>query len=82
MIQAAILAIGADTQYPGIAWGALLFVVWDSIIGVTRFRTPVPMGDYLVWGTYYIAQCSLALGFMRGRPEPRHAPHGRQRMRT
>jgi uncharacterized membrane protein YhhN len=63
----AALAIGADTRYPGIAWGALLFVASDSLIGVTRFRAPVPLGDYLVWGTYYVAQCSLVLGFMRGR---------------
>jgi uncharacterized membrane protein YhhN len=74
----AALAIAADTQYPGIAWGALLFVVSDSLIGVTRFRAPVPPGDYLVWGTYYIAQCSLVLGFLSGRSALCDAPHGRQ----
>jgi len=63
----AALAIGADPRYPAIAWGALLFVLSDSLIGITRFRSPLPLGDYLVWGTYYVAQCCLALGFLRGR---------------
>jgi uncharacterized membrane protein YhhN len=66
----AAAAIGASRRFPPIAWGALLFVVSDSLIGVGRFRGPLPMGEYLVWATYYIAQCLLALGFLRGRFKP------------
>jgi uncharacterized membrane protein YhhN len=62
----AATAIGADTRYPPVAWGALLFVLSDSLIGIGRFRGPVPLGEYVVWGTYYVAQCCLALGFLRG----------------
>jgi uncharacterized membrane protein YhhN len=62
----AAAAIGADTRYPPVAWGALLFVLSDSLIGVARFRGPVPLGEYIVWGTYYVAQCCLALGTLRG----------------
>jgi uncharacterized membrane protein YhhN len=63
----AATAIGSEARYPPVAWGALLFVVSDSLIGISRFREPVPMGDCLVWGTYYVAQCCLTLGFLRGR---------------
>jgi uncharacterized membrane protein YhhN len=62
----AAAAIGADARYPPSAWGALLFVLSDSLIGIGRFRSPVPLSDYLVWGTYYVAQCCLALGYLRG----------------
>jgi uncharacterized membrane protein YhhN len=63
----AATAIGAGTRYFPVAWGALLFVLSDSLIGIGRFRSPVPLGEYLVWGTYYLAQGCLALGFLRGR---------------
>jgi uncharacterized membrane protein YhhN len=62
----AAAAIGAGTRYPLIRWGALLFVLSDSLIGIFRFRGPVPLGEYLVWGTHYVAQCCLALGVFRG----------------
>jgi uncharacterized membrane protein YhhN len=67
LIAMATAAIGASPRYPPVEWGALLFVVSDSLIGVGRFRGPLPLGEYLVWGTYFIAQCGLALGFLRGR---------------
>jgi len=62
----ATTAVGAGPRYPPVAWGAILFVVSDSLIGVGRFRGPLPLGEYVVWGTYFIAQCCLALGFLRG----------------
>ena len=63
----ATTAIGAGSRYPPVASGAILFVVSDSLIGVGRFRGPVPLGEYVVWATYFIAQCCLALGYLRGR---------------
>ena len=63
----ATAAIGAGPRYPPVASGAILFVVSDSLIGVGRFRGPLPLGEYVVWATYFIAQCCLALGFLRGR---------------
>jgi uncharacterized membrane protein YhhN len=48
-----------------IVWGALLFLISDSLIGINKFKTPVPLRDYLVWATYYLGQCGIALGFLR-----------------
>ena len=74
----ATTAIGAGLRYPPVAWGALLFVVSDSLIGVGRFRGPLPLGEYIVWATYFIAQCCLALGFLRGRADRLGFARGRQ----
>ena len=48
-----------------IVWGALLFLISDSLIGISKFKTPVPLRDHLVWATYYLGQCGIALGFLR-----------------
>jgi alkenylglycerophosphocholine/alkenylglycerophosphoethanolamine hydrolase len=45
--------------------GALLFIISDSLIGVTRFKTALGFGDYLIWATYYAGQAGIALGFLR-----------------
>jgi uncharacterized membrane protein YhhN len=74
----ATTAIGAGPRYSPVAWGALLFVVSDSLIGVGRFWGPLPLGEYFVWGTYYVAQCCLALGFLRGRADRLGFARGRQ----
>jgi uncharacterized membrane protein YhhN len=67
LLAMAATAVGASPRYPAVAWGAVLFVVSDSLIGVGRFRGALPLGEYLVWGSYFIAQLCLALGFIRGR---------------
>lgn len=45
--------------------GAMLFMLSDSMIAAGRFKTPVPMADYLVWATYYLGQYCIAMGFLR-----------------
>lgn len=45
--------------------GAMLFMLSDSMIAAGRFKTPVPMADYLVWATYYLGQYCIAIGFLR-----------------
>ena len=49
-----------------VASGALLFMVSDSLLAVAKFKTPFTGRDYLVWGTYYAAQCLIATGALRG----------------
>lgn len=44
--------------------GAILFLISDSMIGAGRFRTPVPLSNYLVWLTYYLAQFFITIGFL------------------
>jgi uncharacterized membrane protein YhhN len=45
--------------------GALLFLLSDALLATHRFRQPVPLRDWLVWGTYYAGQFAIATGFSR-----------------
>jgi uncharacterized membrane protein YhhN len=47
--------------------GALLFILSDSLIAINRFLTPVPLSDYLIMITYYLAQGFITLGSARTR---------------
>ncbi len=46
-------------------YGALSFIVSDSIIAVNRFMVPVPAVDYIVMVTYYLALFLIVYGFMK-----------------
>jgi len=61
MVSTAILA---RFEKPWVAVGAVLFLVSDALLAIHRFKTPVPLRDYLVWTTYYLGQCGIALGFL------------------
>ena len=54
------------------AFGAVMFIVSDSALGVNRFLMPIPFERWLVMGTYALAQCAIALGARRagGAPAP------------
>ncbi len=62
-------AIAARFRQSWIVWGALLFLISDSLIGINKFKTPMPSQGYLVWATYYLGQCGIALGFLREKLE-------------
>lgn len=62
MVVAAALAGFASRL---ILVGALLFFISDSLIAINKFKFPIKYGDYLVWSTYYAAQFSITLGFLR-----------------
>lgn len=66
----AITVMAASTIFAGFAkpyiWiGALLFMLSDSMIAAGRFKTPVPLSNYLIWATYYLGQYGIAIGFLR-----------------
>jgi uncharacterized membrane protein YhhN len=61
MVCAAILA---RFRLQWVAAGAILFLVSDSLLAIHKFKTPVPLRDYLVWSTYYFGQCGIALGYL------------------
>jgi uncharacterized membrane protein YhhN len=61
MVCAAILARFSQRW---VAMGAVLFLISDSLLAIHKFKTPVPLRDYLVWGTYYLGQCGIALGYL------------------
>ena len=45
--------------------GALLFLISDSILAIGKFKTAIPFGGFLVWGTYYAAQYLIATGILQ-----------------
>lgn len=61
----AVSTIFAGFSKPYVWLGAILFVLSDSMIAVGRFKTPVPLADYLIWATYYLGQYGIAIGFLR-----------------
>ncbi len=68
MVVSAILARSAQ---PWVMWGAVLFLVSDSLLAINKFKAPVPYRDYLVWATYYLGQYGIAVGFLN--PAPRRS---------
>jgi len=50
-----------------VLFGALFFVVSDSLLAVNKFIMPLPYSGVLVLGTYYSAQECILLGWVRGR---------------
>ena len=50
-----------------VLFGALFFVVSDSLLAVNKFVQPLPYSGILVLGTYYSAQECILLGWVRGR---------------
>ena len=48
-----------------VAAGAMLFIVSDSMIAISKFKSPIEYRHYLIWATYYVGQLSIALGFIR-----------------
>jgi uncharacterized membrane protein YhhN len=61
MVSSAILA---RFRQPWVAVGAVLFLISDSLLAIHKFKAPVPLRDYLVWSTYYLGQCGIALGYL------------------
>ncbi len=61
MVSTAILA---RFEKPWVPVGAVLFLISDALLAIHRFKTPVPLRNYLVWTTYYLGQCGIALGFL------------------
>jgi uncharacterized membrane protein YhhN len=61
MVSTAILA---RFRQPWVAVGAILFLISDALLAIHKFKTPVPLRDYLVWTTYYLGQCGIALGYL------------------
>lgn len=47
--------------------GVLLFLISDSVLAINRFRTPVPLGGWIVWATYYVGQLLIATNFVSAR---------------
>jgi sterol desaturase/sphingolipid hydroxylase (fatty acid hydroxylase superfamily)/uncharacterized membrane protein YhhN len=45
-----------DPAAVGVAFGAAFFMLSDATLAINRFAVPVPMGQFIVLATYYLAQ--------------------------
>jgi uncharacterized membrane protein YhhN len=50
---------------PWVMVGAFLFLFSDSVLAADKFLGKVPHREWLVWPTYYAAQCAIAYGVWR-----------------
>lgn len=69
MVSAATLA---DFSSKKVIIGAVLFLISDALIGLSRFKQVMDglTPGFLIWSTYYLAQYLIAFGFIgedRGR---------------
>ena len=48
-----------------VLYGAISFIVSDSILAINKFLVPIPASDYLIMITYYLAQFLIVYGFVR-----------------
>ena len=46
-------------------YGAVSFIVSDSILAINKFMMPVPAADYLVMITYYLAIVLITFGYLK-----------------
>jgi uncharacterized membrane protein YhhN len=67
MIAAARYRAEPTLENRTVLFGALFFVVSDSLLAINKFIMPLPYSGVLVLGTYYSAQECILLGWVRGR---------------
>lgn len=67
MLTGAISRIGKVNRisYYLVLAGAVLFVVSDSILAVSKFACPVPLSTVLIMGTYLLAEWLITIGYIR-----------------
>lgn len=65
LVMAILAVLGRP---PSLAvWGALLFVVSDSVLALRLFADLLPWGGPVVWVTYYLGQAGIAVGLSNRR---------------
>ena len=60
-----ISAMLADLGNPLAGFGVLLFIASDAMIAISKFRSPFPGYEPLIWITYYSAQFLILRGVER-----------------
>jgi uncharacterized membrane protein YhhN len=55
----------ADFRAVWVMAGAMLFMLSDSMIAVSKFKSPIEYGHYLIWASYFVGQLFIAFGFIR-----------------
>jgi sterol desaturase/sphingolipid hydroxylase (fatty acid hydroxylase superfamily)/uncharacterized membrane protein YhhN len=63
-------AVLKDARAVAVAVGAVFFMVSDSLLALNKFWSPLPMAQFWVLATYYVAQVLIAVN---ARPAPAEA---------
>jgi len=58
-------ALLRDARSTSVAVGAIFFMLSDSLLAINKFAAPVPMAQFWVLGTYYVAQVLIASNSQR-----------------
>lgn len=53
-------AVLGDKASAGVAAGAVFFMASDALLAINRFAMPLPLAQFWVLGTYYVAQVLIA----------------------
>jgi len=66
VVLAAMATTALFSKFPVklVGFGALLFVVSDTVLGARVFSTMPDFTSYIVWATYYLAQLLMVLGII------------------
>lgn len=46
-------------------YGAIAFIVSDSVLAINKFMMPLPAADYIIMITYYLSLFLIVFGFLR-----------------
>ncbi len=64
-VLACMTVLGVGTGCIAVAFGAVLFLISDTLIARERFVTAVPAGRLLIIVTYHVAQFLILVGLIR-----------------
>lgn len=71
LVAMAVLAAGVEERPGRVYFGAVLFLVADSLIGIDRFVSPFAYSEIVIVGLYTIAQFLIFTGMLGLRPVSR-----------
>ena len=63
-----------DRASIAVAVGAVFFMVSDSLLAINKFALPLPMAQFWVLATYYVAQLLIAAQARPARAKPLSSP--------
>lgn len=65
LVTMAVLAAGVEARPGRIYWGAVLFLIADSLIGINRFVAPLPYSEIVIVGIYTSGQFLIFTGTLK-----------------
>ena len=55
----------SSISYQLVFWGAIFFMISDSILAINKFSSPLPISGILIMSTYALAQYLIVMGILR-----------------